>query len=135
MLYLSLVWLTYTNIVQSVYIFNNENFNLRFLQIANPRGHFYIFKIFSMLLLKITKFSQEVQNIFVDAMSVKKNSKLYFFGFLMQKTQFFRFYRLKMFFENFNTHCILTLINNTLVLGSLFFFEVIRRYLKISVKY
>ena len=88
-----------------------------------------------MLLLKITKFSQEVQNIFVDAMSVKKNSKIYFFGFLMQKTQFFRFYRLKMFFENFNTHCILTLINNTLVLGSLFFFEVIRRYLKISVKY
>ena len=66
----------------------------------------------------------------------KKNSKIYFFDFLMQKTQFLRFYPLKkMFFENFNTHCILTLINNNLVPGSLFFFEVIRRYLKISAKY
>ena len=61
---------------------------------------------------------------------------LNFFGFLMQKTQFLWFYPLKkMFFENFNTHCILILINNNLVSGSLFFFEVIKGYLKISGKY
>ena len=38
MLCVSLVWLTYTNIVQSVYIFDNKNLHLLFLQIANPKG-------------------------------------------------------------------------------------------------
>ena len=76
MLCVSLVWLTYTNIVQSVYIFDNKNLHLLFLQIANPEGgggrHFYILlNIFSITAQKITKFSQHVQNIFVDAMSVK----------------------------------------------------------------
>ena len=75
MLCVSLVWLTYTNIVQSVYIFDNKNLHLVFLQIANPEGrggHFYILlNIFSITAQKITKFSQQVQNIFVYAMSVK----------------------------------------------------------------
>ena len=136
MLYVSLVWLTYTNIVQSVYIFNNENINLGFLQIANPGVIFTFLKYFQCYCSKNHQIFTGSAKHLCRRNVCKKNSKIYFFDFLMQKTQFLRFYPLKkMFFENFNTHCILTLINNNLVLGSLFFFEVIRRYLKISAKY
>ena len=133
MLYISIVWLTYTNIAQTVYIFNNENFNLRFLQIANPGVIFIFLKYFQCY---CSKNHQNFTGSAKHLCSCNGCEKNYFFDFLMQKTEFLLFYLLKkMFFENFNTHCILILINNNLVLGSLFFFEVIKRYLKISGKY
>ena len=133
MLYISIVWLTYTNIAQTVYIFNNENFNLRFLQIANPGVIFIFLKYFQCY---CSKNHQNFTGSAKHLCSCNGCEKNYFFDFLMQKTEFLLFYPLKkMFFENFNTHCILILINNNLVLESLFFFEVIKRYLKISGKY
>ena len=92
------------------------------MEIPNP-GVILIFflNIFNITAQKGTKFSLEVQNIILNAMSVNFKN-LFFFDFLIQATQFVRFYPLKkIFFENFNTHCILTLINHDLVPGSLFF--------------
>ena len=94
------------------------------MEIPNPGVILLFFlNIFNITAQKGTTFSLEVQNIILNAMSVKKILKIYFFfDFLIQATQFVQFYPLKkMFFENFNTHCILTLINNDFVPGSLFF--------------
>ena len=87
MLYALLVWLTYTNIVQSVNIYDNENFNLRFLHIADPGAIFILFlNIFNINDKRITKYLKEVLNIFAYVVSVKK---IGIFGILAPEKKYF----------------------------------------------
>ena len=62
MVHVTIVWLTYTNILQSVYI----------------RVIFIFSNIFNTTAQKTTKFTKDVENIFVDTMSVKKIQKFIF---------------------------------------------------------
>ena len=73
MLYALLVWL------RSVNIYDNENFNLRFLHIANPGPIFILFlNIVNINDKRITKYLKEVLNILTYVVSVKKIQKFIF---------------------------------------------------------